>query len=106
MKLHFYLIEKPWENNPYIKYDVVEAEEKPKAYIINSSLKGICMDRILKSEVGVVLTHLGVKVVLCERDDEMAKQLFSEYYKKLIFDCEKKIENYKETIQMIKDWRN
>jgi len=68
---------------------VLEAEEKPKTYIIaNEHWK----TRILKSDIGVVSTY-GDTLYLLEDDMEKAKAIFAESLKSKIENEKWKIEN-------------
>lgn len=103
MKLHFYFVKKyPWENGLNIEYVAIEADEKPKTYVVREQPHGIFVNRISKEEIGSVVN--GYRVALLERDDETAKKIFKEYYNVLISGKEKEIDDYKNIIKAINEW--
>lgn len=106
MKLHFYFIEQPWNGTPYIRYESVEAEERPKTYILKERPNGIYVSRIAKEKIGTMLTEYRKKLILLEQDDEKAKEIFFEYCKTIIRKCENEISDSNNMLKIISDWRN
>lgn len=104
MKLHFYLLEEPWNAEPYIRHEEVEAEEKPKTYTLKERPENIYVRRIEKWKIGCMLTDFGKKVILLERDDDKAKQIFIEHFNSLIDNIEKRIAEYTKIIKTISEW--
>lgn len=96
MVLHFYIISKPYGEEPYLRYEAAEAEEKPKTYMLKHNPRGVFGVRINKESIGVMNPDfIYGKVILLERDDEKAKSIIRNYYEAKIKEEEEKIKKYK-----------
>lgn len=95
LTLHFYIIDKPYGEEPYLRYEAAEAEEKPKTYMLKHTPKGFFGVKINKEYIGIMIPDFTYgKVILLERDDEKAKSIIRSYYAAKIKEEEEKIKQY------------
>lgn len=102
MKLHFYFVDIViFSRRTSFRYEVAEVDEKSKTYILKENPPGIYGSRIRKENIGKLYDG---KVILTERNDEMAKGIFIDYYKSLIEKAEREISRYQNCINTINEW--
>lgn len=100
MKLYFYICE-----YNKITFSEVEVEEKPKSYKLLDRVSGFYKTSILKSEIGFNYKYSWKQfVILTERDDELAKKYFSDYFKREIGKRQKEIDEFNNAIKIVSDW--
>lgn len=113
MKLYFYHLSEPLEEKPRIEIEECEAEEKPKTYRrIDKFPKFYCGHYVKKENIGKLSGYNFNVVVLTERDNATAAEIFKEKLNADIALSEskiryekKRIENSYDLIDMVDDWR-
>ena len=81
MKLYFYILEKPYNKNPFVRFEECEVIEKPKTYKPKAEFpKGVYISYINKSDIGTVSGYSNNLVVLTEPNSKVAKELFTKLY--------------------------
>ncbi len=104
MKLYFYFLETPYKGKPYIRIEECEAVEKPKTYSpVDEFPNGYYGNYVVKSEIGILSGHQNDKVILTERNDELAKKLFSDYLNSQIEGKQKEVEKLKEKLMAVEN---
>lgn len=82
MKLYFYILEKPYNKNPFVRFEECEVIEKPKTYKPKDKFpRGVYNSYINKNDIGVVSGYSNNLVVLAEPNAKVAKELYTELYK-------------------------
>lgn len=78
MKLYFYILETPYNKNPFVRFEECEVEEKPKTYKpVGKFPSGIYSSYINKSDIGHISGYSYNIVVLTEPNAKMAKEIFA-----------------------------
>ena len=81
MKLYFYILEKPYNKNPFVRFEECEVIEKPKTYKPKDRFpSGVFNCYISKSDIGHVSGYSNNLVVLTEPNVKFAKEIFAELY--------------------------
>ena len=81
MKLYFYILEKYFNKNPFVRFEECEVIEKPKTYYPKDKFpKGVYNSYIRKSDIGHVSGYSNNLVVLTEPNTKVAKELFTKLY--------------------------
>ena len=81
MKLYFYILEKPYGQNPFVRFDECEVIEKPKTYKPKDKFpSGVYNCYISKSDIGHVSGYSNNLVVLTEPNAKLAKEIFAKLY--------------------------
>ena len=81
MKLYFYILEKPYNKNPFVRFEECEVIEKPKTYKPKDKFpRGVYNSYISKSDIGHVSGYSNNFVVLTEPNSKLAKEIFIELY--------------------------
>ena len=81
MKLYFYILEKPYNKNPFVRFEECEVIEKPKTYKPKDRFpNGVYNRYISKSDIGIVSGYSNNLVVLTEPNAKVAKELFTKLY--------------------------
>ena len=81
MKLYFYILERPYNENPFVRFEECEVIEKPKTYKPKDRFpRGVYNSYINKSNIGHVFGYCSDLVVLTERNPKVAKELFARLY--------------------------
>lgn len=106
MKLHFYFLEDPYGREMYVRHEEAEADEGARSYILKEMPNSQYVERINKKDANGRVMEYGKKVILTERDDEKARQVFSEYYNLCIQKEEREIKRYKDIINAINKGRD
>ena len=102
MKLYFYILETPYNGKPYIRFEECEVEEKPKTYKpIDKFPSGIYRSCVNKSDIGNFSGCGANCVILTEKDNLFAKNMFSDRLKGLIKSKNKEIERLTERLNAV-----
>ena len=81
MKLYFYILEKPYDKNPFVRFEECEVIEKPKTYKPKDKFpSGVYNSYISKSDIGHVSGYSNDRVVLTESNAKVAKEIFMKLY--------------------------
>ena len=81
MKLYFYILERPYDKNPFVRFEECEVIEKPKTYYQKDKFpSGVYNSYIRKSDIGIVYGYRNNLVVLTEPNAKVAKELFTKFY--------------------------
>ena len=81
MKLYFYILETPYNKNPFVRFEECEVEEKPKTYKpVGKFPSGVYRSYINKSDIGHISGYSNSLVVLTEPNAKMAKEIFTRLY--------------------------
>lgn len=99
MKLYFYFLETPYKEKPRIRIEECEVVKKPKTYKpVDKFPDGYYGYHVAKTNVGIFDSYWYNQVILTERNDGLAKKLFSDYLNSQIGGKEKEIEKLKEKL--------
>ena len=81
MKLYFYILERPYGKNPFVRFEECEVIEKPKTYKPKDRFpNGVYNRYISKSDIGHVSGYSNNLVVLTEPNAKLAKEIFTKLY--------------------------
>ena len=81
MKLYFYILEKPYNENPFVRFEECEVIEKPKTYYAKDKFTiGVYGCYISKLDIGHVSGYSNNIVVLTEPNSKLAKEIFTKLY--------------------------
>ena len=81
MKLYFYILEKPYNKNPFVRFEECEVIEKPKTYYPKDKFpRGVYNAYISKSDIGHISGYSSNLVVLTEPNAKVAKEIFTKLY--------------------------
>ena len=81
MKLYFYILEKYFNKNPFVRLEECEVIEKPKTYKPKDKFpSGVYNSYISKSDIGHVSGYSNNLVVLTEPNAKLAKELYTKLY--------------------------
>ena len=81
MKLYFYILERPYNKNPFVRFEECEVIEKPKTYKSKDKFpRGVYNSYISKSDIGHVSGYSNNLVVLTEPNAKLAKEIFTKLY--------------------------
>lgn len=107
MKLYFYILEKPFTKEPFIRFEECEVIEKPKTYYpVDKFPNGIYRGFIRKDEIGDFLDrYLKNVIVLDKNDSEKAIKLFEDRSKNEIERLDKSISTEKSILKAVEDYR-
>ena len=103
MKIHIYSLYSSLYKPTEIRYEVCEAEEKPKTYVLEKYPNHFSKKVLSKDEIGKVQGTYERCVILLERNDELAKSLILKEYQDMLEDRERHVENMKTKINGIKN---
>ena len=102
MKLYFYILEKPYNANPFVRFEECEVIEKPKTYYPNDKFpRGVYNCYISKSDIGHVYGYSNDLVVLAEPNSKVAKELFTKFYESNVRQAEKSLAKAKAILNAI-----
>lgn len=102
MKLYFYILERPYNKNPFVRFEECEAIEKPKAYYPKDKFpKGVYNSYISKSDIGHISGYSNNIVVLTEPNAKLAKELYTKLYKSIVRQREESLAEAKATLNSI-----
>ena len=81
MKLYFYILEKPYDKKPFVRFEECEVIEKPKTYYPKDKFpSGVYNFYISKSDIGHIYGYNNNIVVLTEPNAKLAKDIFTKLY--------------------------
>ena len=81
MKLYFYILERPYNANPFVRFEECEVIEKPKTYKPKDRFPmGVYRSYVSKSDIGTVSGYSNNLVVLTEPNAKVAIELFTKIY--------------------------
>lgn len=98
MKLYFYILKEPYNGKPFIQFEECEADEKPKTYTLITRPKGYCCSRVSKNDIG---RKIGNVIFLLERNDSLARSIFSESLNRAISLKEKQLKWLMEQLEAV-----
>ena len=102
MKLYFYILETPYNKNPFIRFEECEVIEKPKTYAPKDRFpKGVYGCYVKKSDIGHVSGYMGNIVVLAEPNARFAKEIFTNPYERDVRLAEKSLARAKSMLNAI-----
>ena len=102
MKLYFYILEKPYNKNPFVRFEECEVIEKPKTYKPKDKFpRGVYNSYISKSDIGHVSGYSNNLVVLTEPNSKLAKEIFTELYESNVRKKEEDLANAKSMLNTI-----
>ena len=81
MKLYFYILEKYFNKNPFVRFEECEVIEKPKTYYPKDKFpSGVYNCYISKSDIGHISGYSNNIVVLTEPNEKLAREIFAKMY--------------------------
>ena len=81
MKLYFYILEKYFNKNPFVRLEECEVIEKPKTYYPKDKFPiGVYNAYISKSDIGHISGYSSNLVVLTEPNEKLAREIFAKMY--------------------------
>ena len=81
MKLYFYILERPYNQKPFVRFEECEVIEKPKTYYPKDRFpRGVYNSYISKSDIGHISGYSNNLVVLTEPNGKLAKEIFAKMY--------------------------
>ena len=102
MKLYFYILEKPYNKNPFVRFDECEVIEKPKTYYPADKFpNGVYSRYINKSDIRHVSGYSNNLVVLTEPNAKLAKEIFTKLYESNVRKKEKDLAEAKTMLNVI-----
>lgn len=102
MKLYFYILEKPYNKNPFVRFEECEVIENPKTYYPKDKFpSGVYHSHINKSAIGHVSGYDNHLVVLTEPNVKMAKEIFTKLYDNNVRQKEKSLAKAKAELNAI-----
>ena len=102
MKLYFYILEKPYNANPFVRFEECEVIEKPKTYYPKDKFpSGVYNFYIRKSDIGHISGYSNNLVVLTEPNAKVAKELFTKLYESNVRQKEESLAEAKATLNAI-----
>lgn len=102
MKLYFYILEKPYNKNPFVRFDECEVIEKPKTYYPKTIFpSGVYNCYIKKNDIGTISGYSNNFVVLTESNPKVAKELFTKLYESNVRQKEERLAKAKAILNAI-----
>lgn len=98
MKLYFYILKEPYNGKPFIQFEECEGDEKPKTYTLITRPKGYYCSRVSKNDIG---RKIGNVIFLLERNDSLARSIFSESINEAISLKEKQLKWLREQLEAV-----
>ena len=106
MKLYFYILESPYNEEPFIRFEECSVVEKPKTYKpIERFHSGIYGAYFLKENIGRLTGTYKKSVALVVNDPERALRTIEDMAKDNIAGYEKKILEEKKILKAVEDYR-
>lgn len=103
MKLHFYILKGIYGENPKLTYSECEVEEKPKTYKpIDKFPDGYYGSFVRKKDVASLIERS--VVILEEKDNKIAKEIFASFFEKCIDLNKCEIERLEEKIKAVNEF--
>ena len=102
MKLYFYILEKYFNKNPFVRFEECEVIEKPKTYYPKDKFpSGVYNYYISKSDIGHISGYSNNLVVLTEPNAKVAKELFTKIYESNVRQKEESLAEAKNILSAI-----
>ena len=102
MKLYFYILERPYNKNPFLRFEECEVIEKPKTYYPKDKFpRGVHNCYINKDDIGIVSGYSNNLAVLTEPNAKQAKEIFAELYKSIVRQEEESLAKARATLNSI-----
>ena len=102
MKLYFYILEKPYNKKPFVRFEECEVIEKPKTYKPKDRFPmGVYRCYVSKSDIGTVSGYSNNLVVLTEPNAKVAKELFTKLYESNVRQKEESLAKAKSMLNVI-----
>ena len=102
MKLYFYILERPYNKNPFIRFEECEVIEKPKTYYPKDKFpRGVYNSYISKSDIGHISGYSNNIVVLAEPNAKLAKELYTKLYESIVRQKEESLAEAKAKLNSI-----
>ena len=102
MKLYFYILETPYNKNPFVRFEECEVIEKPKTYKPKDRFpRGVYRCYVSKSDIGHVSGYMSNIVVLTEPNSKVAKELFIKIYERNVRQKEEQLAKAKSMLNLI-----
>ena len=81
MKLYFYILERPYNQKPFVRFEECEVIEKPKTYYPKDKFpSGVYNCYINKQDIGRISGYSNNLVVLTEPNAKLAREIFVKLY--------------------------
>ena len=81
MKLYFYILERPYDKNPFVRFEECEVIEKPKTYKPKYKFpRGVYNAYSRKSDIGHISGYSSNLVVLTEPNEKLVREIFAKMY--------------------------
>ena len=81
MKLYFYILERHYNQKPFVRFEECEVIEKPKTYYPKDRFpNGVYNAYISKSDIGHISGYSSNLVVLTEPNAKLAREIFAKMY--------------------------
>ena len=81
MKLYFYILERPYNKKPFVRFEECEVIEKPKTYYPQDKFpRGVYNAYISKSDIGHISGYSSNLVVLTEPNEKLAREIFAKMH--------------------------
>ena len=102
MKLYFYILEKPYDKKPFVRFEECEVIEKPKTYYPKDKFpSGVYNFYISKSDIGHIYGYNNNIVVLTEPNAKMAKEPYTKLYESIVRQEEESLAESKAVLNAI-----
>ena len=102
MKLYFYILKGIGAR--YIELSECEVMDYPKSYKpVSEFPDGVFRMLIMKSEIGHIIGNYYKTVVLTEKNNKLAKELFRNYYIRLIKEHQKEIDELNGKLKAVEE---
>lgn len=102
MKLYFYILEKPYDKKPFVRFEECEVIEKPNTYYPKDKFpRGVYNSYISKSDIGHISGYSNNIVVLTEPNAKLAKELYTKLYESIVRQKEESLAKAKATLNSI-----
>ena len=102
MKLYFYILEKPYSKNPFVRFEECEVIEKPKTYKPKDKFpSGVYNLYINKNDIGIVSGYSNNLVVLTEPNAKLAREIFAKMYESNVRRAEESLAESKAVLNAI-----
>ena len=102
MKLYFYILEKPYNKNPFVRFEECDVIEKPKTYYPKDKFPiGVYNSYISKSDIGHISGYSNNLVVLTEPNAKLAREIFAIMYESNVRRAEESLAKAKAMLNAI-----
>lgn len=102
MKLYFYILERPYNEKPFVRFDECEVIEKPKTYYpVDRLPSGIYGVYVSKKDIGHISGYSNNLVVLTENNPALAKEIFARMCESAVRQAEERLKNEKAVLNAI-----